>query len=129
MAEYPECDRMLAVADDSHKLGEFLDWLNSQGLHLAAWVTQGECTWVPRTGGMADRSGTRGCDGGRVVDKEGQPLLGGVCPRCGGTGLVELTRPRLETAHEPYERLLARYFDIDLQKVEEERRAILGELS
>lgn len=31
----PECDKMLAVAEESHKLGEFLDWLNEQGIHLA----------------------------------------------------------------------------------------------
>jgi hypothetical protein len=34
----PECDRLVAVADESYKLGEFLDWLEQdQGLTLARW--------------------------------------------------------------------------------------------
>lgn len=37
MPKAPECDRMLEVADDSHKIGEFLDWLQQQGIHLASY--------------------------------------------------------------------------------------------
>lgn len=127
MTGHPECDRMLAVADDSHKLGEFLDWLNAQDIHLAVWRTHEVCDWVPMTGGRADRAGIERCEGGQLVDKEGAPV-DDECGMCHGTGQVELVRPRLETASEPYERLLARYFGIDLQKVEEERRAILEAL-
>lgn len=41
MPKAPECDRMLEVADDSHKIGEFLDWLQQQGIHLASYVDDG----------------------------------------------------------------------------------------
>lgn len=77
----PECERMVAVAPESHKIGEFLDWLNEQGIHLAEYVDDGE-----------------------HVD--------------------EVLMPRSER----YESLLARYFEIDLDKVEAERRAILKHL-
>lgn len=34
----PECDRLVSVADESHKLGEFLDWLEQRKrLSLARW--------------------------------------------------------------------------------------------
>ena len=29
--ECPECDKMIAVQDDSKQLGDFLDWLNFNG--------------------------------------------------------------------------------------------------
>jgi hypothetical protein len=68
-----------------------------------------------------------GCQGGQVIDNAGL-TTDDECPECHGTGLAELVRPRLEPVYEPYENLLARYFDVDLQKVDEERRAILATL-
>lgn len=73
MPATPECDLMVSVSDDSHKIGEFLDWLEDQGIHLAEW------------------------------DEDDQMM------------------PHRES----YERLLARFFGIDLDKVETERRALL----
>lgn len=36
--ETPECEKLVAVADESHKLGEFLDYLEQErGLTLARW--------------------------------------------------------------------------------------------
>jgi hypothetical protein len=81
MSDYSECDRLVAVAPESHKLGEFLDWLNEQGIHLASYEEFG------------------GCEDAMLV-----------------------------TRTESYERLLARYFNIDLDKVETERRALLKAL-
>ena len=35
---HPNLDKMLTVKDDSHKLGEFIDWLSSnKGVILAMW--------------------------------------------------------------------------------------------
>ncbi|RKY28525.1 MAG: hypothetical protein DRP83_00560 [Planctomycetota bacterium] len=73
MSEYPECDKLSNVKDESQIIGEFLDWCNSQGVHLA--------TYYEERGLVADR---------RSI-----------------------------------EQVLADYFDIDLDKVEEERRHIL----
>lgn len=37
MSQYPEHDKLQAVKNQSQLIGEFLEWLNSQGLYLAAW--------------------------------------------------------------------------------------------
>lgn len=76
---YPECTKLLVVADDSQKIGEFLDWLEEQGIMLAESVQ-----------------------------------------------FEELIHPRLEVHRENNERLLARFFGIDLTAVERERRAMLA---
>jgi len=70
----PECDKMLKVAQDSHKLGEFIDWLNGQEITLCTWDSYNE---------------------------------------------------QYVNCHENPENLLARYFGIDLKKVEQEKRALL----
>lgn len=33
----PELDRLAAIAEDSHKIGEFLDWLEGRRLMIAEW--------------------------------------------------------------------------------------------
>ena len=38
---YPEHDRMLAVKARSQPIGEFLDWLQTQDIHLAVYVKTG----------------------------------------------------------------------------------------
>jgi len=73
MSEYPECDKLSKVKDKSQIIGEFLDWCNSQGVHLATYYE----------------------DRGLFVDRRS------------------------------IEQVLADYYDIDLDKVEEERRHIL----
>lgn len=78
----PECERMVQVAPFSQMIGDFLDWLNEQGIQLCEIdpfaSTSDHRAWWPR--------------------------------------------------HEPYNTLLARYFQIDLNLVEEERRNILAQL-
>ena len=73
MSEYPECDKLSKVSKESHIIGAFLDWCNSEGVHLATYYE----------------------DRGLVVDRRS------------------------------IEQVLADYYDIDLDKVEEERRHIL----
>lgn len=76
-AKYPEHEKATKVTDDSQKLGEFIEWLGSQGIFLA--------TPDPR----ANRFG------GHVLITESE------------------------------EQILARYFKIDLKKLEQEKRAML----
>lgn len=41
--EYPEHERLAAVADQSHLIGEFLDWAyNTKGWEFAEWVDGSE---------------------------------------------------------------------------------------
>lgn len=38
MSDYPEHDKMAKIADKSQKIGEFLDWLNSEkDIELKRW--------------------------------------------------------------------------------------------
>jgi hypothetical protein len=142
MTATPECDRMIAVADDSHKLGDFLDWLNEQDIHLATWERTKVCGYgsglfvVSPGGGVRDVDGLSQrkwrCVGGRMTGHPDSNKPGeddGDCPECGGTGRVERVEPRMILTGEPFERLLARYFGIDLDKVETERRQVLAALN
>lgn len=72
MSEYPECDKLAKVAEDSNKIGQFLDWCEENDIVL--------CTYT------------------------------------------ELHPSPLQTRREE---LMAKYYEIDLNKVETERRAIL----
>lgn len=39
---YPECEKMKDVQEDSQKIGEFLDWLlNKRGLVICKWEKSG----------------------------------------------------------------------------------------
>jgi hypothetical protein len=38
MADYPEHEKLKKISDKSQTVGDFLEWLNSQGLHLCEWV-------------------------------------------------------------------------------------------
>ena len=100
---YPECEKMRAVSEVSNQIGWFLDWLEANGIMLARRSNEFEC-W---------------CFG--VLDEDGDE-----CERCDGTGTVTSgSRTHLVGYHEGFEHLLARYFEIDLDKVEAERRAML----
>lgn len=74
MCEFPELDKMLEVQEQSQAIGEFLEWLQSQGIILSRF------------------------------DDESDALVG---------------------THRSIERLLADYFEIDLDAVERERRVML----
>ncbi len=47
----PECDKMITVAPDSQKIGEFIDWLHERAIFLASYPD-------PRTN-WEDRHGTQ----------------------------------------------------------------------
>ena len=80
MSEYPEHDRLAAVADESQRIGEFLEWLTLSGIVLASWVP----------------------------------------------GLIE---HRLAPIPDSTEQILARYFDIDLKRLADEKHAMYLRLS
>lgn len=125
-----ECERMVAVSDESQRIGHFLDWLNDQGIHLAVWERKKNCDY--ESGPLMDGGGLKWrCEGGTVTghpssNKPGE--VSGPCQKCDGTGLIDRVEPRLSPIGERYESLLARFYGIDLDKVEAERRAMLQAL-
>lgn len=117
MSEYPECERMHAVHEQSQTIGEFIDWLPSQGKFLGAWRTVVDCP-----GGGAFSNWT--CENGvKVHDRTGED--GGTCPVCNGRGVVDAENPIPDVAYVDITKLLAEFFEIDLVKIEAEKRAML----
>jgi hypothetical protein len=90
----PECDKLVAVAPQSQKIGEFLEWLQSEkeivfGRHHEHLES------------CYDEEDYRDCG---------------------------LRQDELTPARPSVESLLAEFFDIDRNRVEEERRGLLEEL-
>ena len=102
MVATPECDKMLAVQEKSQAIGEFLEWLNS---------------------GEADKSDFKRpifLSAYRIVTETSR-------------GELEEDEYYVSDCHIdpiPYtiENMLARFFGIDLEKAEKEKRALLEEI-
>ena len=129
----PTLDKMSEVTDDSHTIGEFLDWLSSDAgghLFVARWEHQRECGNVERKGGWMTYDIARCRDGIMVATDEHPTEEEGFeideCTACGGTGLVDRIEPVAVHNSESIEQLLARYFGIDLAAADRERNAVLA---
>jgi len=85
---YPECEKLRKAAPTSQKIGEFLEWLSEQGIHLATW-------------------------GKREIEQDNG--------HCWEEDILMLYSSTTE-------KLLARFFDINLEEVEAERRDIMETL-
>jgi hypothetical protein len=99
-ARYPECEKLRAAAAESQKIGQFLDWLfGEKECVLAKWVNH--------------EHDDECYDNGRRR-----------APTCG----LEDNNDNLVVQRMGTEKLLAEYFGINMDVVEQERRAILEEL-
>ena len=112
MSDYPECDKLHAVSEESHRIGDFIDWLRGQGVNLMVYrddMTETVDCW--KFFPLTSEKHPKDCRGG-----------------CGGTGKVE--RKREGWVHDPrhIEQLLADYYGIDLRKLEAEKRRVLEEI-
>jgi hypothetical protein len=95
MSEWPECEKLAAVADKSHTCGEFIDWLRDEhNICLARWAPT-EADQVLN----------------RMMDRYARP-----------------EKEELLQCFIPIEKLLAGFFQIDMDKVETERRAMLKQI-
>ena len=97
---HPEHEKLRAVRDKSQACGEFVEWLEGRSIVLAS---RHEHTEECRNKGA-----TKGEDGGYLM--------------CG------LAKNELMSANVPIRRLLAEFFEIDEEKLEAEKRAMLAEL-
>jgi hypothetical protein len=96
----PELDRMKAVTTESQQCGQFLEWLlGEKGYSIVTYHKHGpDCAGWDEDRGRYHPSGE---------------------DRCGAS------ENELMPVHINIQQLLAEYFGIDLDKVENERRAIL----
>ncbi len=119
MSKYPEHDKLAAGSNQSNICGEFMEWLTEQGIHLTTYHETryfcAECGEIPKSeargNGMYSDSNAWGhhrnnerCDG----DVEYNP-----------EGFYPVTRS--------IEDILAERFDIDMKKIDQEKRAMLDE--
>jgi len=114
MAEYPEHEKLHKAKAElgTEEIGAFLDWLGSDGIQLARfWKHEVNCERSEER----DRVGFQyEGENGYYRHKE---------ERCGYQNEGVLIPSR-----ESIQKLLARYADVDLEKLEDEKRAMLDEL-
>jgi hypothetical protein len=152
LSDYPEHDKQAKVVEQTQAIGEFLDWLAGQGVHLMKWredltdtrPTGGRCRARPGVNVEIACRPTRQSDIGDALDyysthclhwhdaergadrDDDQP---GICCWCGKgkhyeiTGLQAWVGESRDTL-----RLLADWAEIDLSKIETEKRRMLASL-
>lgn len=113
-----ELDKLSAVHEQSEEVGRFLDWLEAQGVRLCKWVDE-------------QREDIGPCTECEVTGKQGSL---GVCQRCWGKRRDVVYTPAgfyLATAphHMGLQGWLYAFYEIDPNKVDDERRALLNALS
>jgi len=108
MVATPECDKLLAAKDKAQIIGEFLEWLQSgeaddssfkRSIFLASYGINSE-EWDSRKGRY------------ELLPEEEW----------------NVSEKRIDCFRYNTEKLLAKFFGIDTNKLEEERRAMLEEL-
>ena len=123
---YPEHEKLRAVSERSQAIGEFLDWLRTpkedggKGVHLHTWEEWEEDDLCPVLGCRDGKLNPGKLNPGRSYERD--------CQRCGGTGLVKVEREGWMPLRPGVEKLLAEFFDINLAKLEDEKRAMLDNL-
>jgi hypothetical protein len=154
VSDYPECDKLVAAAERTNVIGEFIDWLQSQGVQLMIWredltdirPTDPDChdrKYARREGREAklrcnpsSGSVVRGdwwtahCMHWQDPNLEADPQAQrGTCCHCGRGQEYEVTGIG-SWVHEQRgtEQLLADWAGIDLKAVEAERRRMLDSL-
>ena len=109
MTAYPEHEKLSKVSDDSQAIGAFLDFgLPEQGLVLYERVIR-PCDCSPCKHGEPER--------GLHTDEELETVV---------EERVQITEYR--PAVKPIEAILATYFEIDAQKIAEEKQAMLNSI-
>jgi len=93
--ECPECEKLVSVSDKSQELGLFLEWVLSNQGTLCNWL---DARYYDEKSGDRLEEYEVNC----VVESEGY-----------------------YPARKSIERILADYFEIDLDKVDKERQALL----
>lgn len=137
MPPMPESDKVLAAAPVSQRIGEFLDWLKDRGLVLGKHtaVLDPPVRYTP----VVCPSCLKGDNCWRLKDEcslsvsglgryhyDGQEEAQEAAADLEDERRIEAEEnPVFLPLHYSTERLLAEFFEIDLDKVEQERRALL----
>jgi len=105
---YDEHIKLTKIAPLSQAIGEFIEWLGGEGVHLMRWT---------------ETVDTEPCDGTFLNECRGE-----VCETCGGTRLIEVKRQAWVPHGVSVTNMLAAFFEIDQDKIEQEKRHMLDDL-
>lgn len=108
MSTYPEHDKLSAISDKSQAIGEFLEWMSGQGIQRMRWRED-----------LTDRIL---CPNISDVHSRCSPTI------CDGDGLLTITVEDWVPDGRSIQTLLAEFFEIDQDKIEAEKRAMLDGL-
>jgi len=137
---YPELERMRKASEKSHIIGEFIEWLHDvKNIHFYRFHEHKDgcrqphdhSQWSkcrrrrPMTGELVEFSMTTTDEEREKACVIGPDQLDVVC---GYPEDPTSSRFGLETVNTSIEQLLADFFDIDLKKVDKERRALLDDI-
>lgn len=136
---YPEHEKLSKVQSESQTVGEFIEWLASEGVHLMKWTTFREPTECWNCAGNKKHKGMvlENIKGPIIKEDPLQPDYPGpksrwiTCPDCGGTQLdYDNTDETQMWAPEPrsIEKLLAAFFEIDHDKLLDEKEQMFQAL-
>jgi hypothetical protein len=117
-SKYPECDKLLAVQERNLTLSEFLEWLNEHGIQLCQAHTHAERCYQYGTTPLP-KEGEQEKHWDIALFEKGRKYVDEKYLDCG------YNAGELVNIRESYEKLLARFFNIDLSKVEKEKRDML----
>jgi hypothetical protein len=122
----PELEKMRAVHDQSQAIGEFIEeFLRPNGMEICRFVEKGKnnepkYVWNEGVSATTIRRLDRRPIGNRTPDVRDE-----LNKQAFENPLFEVWSSHYEPVHERTEKLLAQFFEIDLNKVEEERRALI----
>lgn len=107
MTDYPEHDKLSAIKDESHAIGLFIDHgLPKMGLAIYEKIVRPcECGWCDHREGDRSKWHTE-ADRATQVD-----------------GVVQITE--WHPTYRTIDRILAEYFEIDRDRLDDEKRAML----
>lgn len=105
---YEEHAKLSLIADKSQAIGEFVEWLGTEGVHLMKWL---------------ETTDTEECDGTIL-----HACRGSRCDRCKGKKVVTVKRAGWAPNGISISDMLGKFFDIDRDKIEQEKRHMLEQL-
>jgi hypothetical protein len=132
VSEYPECERLTAAAEQTQVIGEFIDWLQGQGIQLMTY--REDLSDIRPTISASDTGGANYWEThclhwhGAARDADDNIQEQGTCCWCGMGREYTLTTRGWVHEQRGTEHLLADWAGIDPQKVEAERRRMLASL-
>lgn len=121
----PEHDKFRPYQEDAQTIGEFLEWMRSEGIQKMKWGTATTDTACVYSRAM---DGSPRCYQGILYDTTlagtRKEESGRECPKCEGHGYMEVSYEDWIPDGRTIEQLIADFFGIDKKKFDDETEAI-----